>query len=149
VRGPATVVVTAFAVLAAGCGGDGGGERLSRADYVAKADAICLATARKRQALPVPSAIAQIPRYVDRALPLLDSERSDLRALPPPSELEDEVASWLNAMQEERGALSDLRSAAKSGNSAKVRAIGSRGAAIEQRARTRARAIGLGDCANT
>jgi hypothetical protein len=144
----ATAVVGAIAVIAAGCGGGGGGDRLSRDDYVAKADAICLATVQKRQALPVPTGLAGIPRYVDRALPLLDSARSDLQALRPPPELEDEVASWLEAIGDERNALSDLRRAARDKNAAKVRTIGSQGAAIEQRARSRARAIGLVACAN-
>lgn len=134
---------------AAGCGGGGGSERLSRDDYVAKADAICLATVEKRQALPVPTGLAGIPRYVDRALPLLDAARSDLRALRPPPELEDEVADWLAAIGDERETLSELRRAARDKNAAKVRAIGSQGAAIEQRARARARAIGLVACANT
>jgi hypothetical protein len=144
----AIALVGALAVIAAGCGGGGGGKRLSRDDYVAKADAICLATVQKRQALPVPTALAGIPRYVDRALPLLDSARSDLRALRPPQELEDEVASWLEAIGDERDALSELRRAAKDKNAAKVRAIGSQGVAIERRARARAQAIGLVACAN-
>jgi hypothetical protein len=145
----AIAVLGVLAVVAAGCGGGGGGKRLSRDDYVAQADAICLATVKKRQALPVPTALAGIPRYVDRALPLIDSARSDLQALRPPPELEDEVASWLEAIGDERDALSDLRSAAKDKNAAKVRSIGSQGVAIEQRARARARAIGLVACANS
>jgi hypothetical protein len=149
VRGPAIAVVAALAVVAAGCGGGGGGGRLSRDDYVAKADAICRATVEKRQALPAPTAVAGILRYVDRALPLLDSARSDLQALRPPPELEDEVTSWLQAIEDERDALSNLRRAAAEKDAAKVRAIGSQGAAIEQRARARARAIGLVACANT
>jgi hypothetical protein len=148
-RGWATAVVAALCVVAAGCGGGDGGERLSRDDYVAKADAICLATVKKRQALPVPTGLAGIPRYIDRALPLLDSARSDLRALRPPSELEDEVEAWLAAIGDERDALDDLRRAARDKDAAKVRSIGSRGAAIEQRTRARARAIGLVACANT
>jgi hypothetical protein len=148
VRAPATAVVAALAVLAAGCGG-GGGERLSRDVFVKKADAVCREVTRKRRALPVPTSIAGIPGYVDRALPLLDGARSDLRALRPPTELEDEVASWLDAIGQERDTLSDLRAAAKERNAPKVRAIGSKGTAIEQRARARARAIGLVDCANS
>jgi hypothetical protein len=145
----AIAFVAALTVIAAGCGGGGGDERLSRDDYVAKADAICRATVDKRRALPVPTALAGIPRYVDRALPLLDSARSDLRALRPPPELEDEVTSWLQAIEDERDALSNLRRAAADKDAAKARAIGSQGVVIEQRARTRARAIGLVACANT
>jgi hypothetical protein len=149
VRRRTIALVAALCVVAAGCGGGDGGGRLSRDDYVSKADAICLATVQKRQALSAPTTLAGIPRYVDRALPLLDAARSDLRALRPPAELEDKVAAWLAAIGEERDALADLRSAAKEKNGAKVRAIGSQGVAIEQRARARARAIGLVDCANS
>ena len=63
-------------------------------------------------------------------------------------ELEDEAAPWLAAIGEERDALSGLRRAAGDKNAAKLREIGSQGEAIEQRARTRARAIGLVACAN-
>ena len=71
--------------------------------------------------------------------PLLDSARSDLQALRPPPELEDEVTSWLQAIEDERDALSNLRRAAADKDAAKARAIGVQGAVIEQRARTRAR----------
>src|SRR4051812_38932512 len=124
-RMSAGAAVAALAVLAAGCGGGGGGERLGRETYITKADAICRDVAQKRNALPVPGSIKEIPRYVDRALPLFDAARSDLGDLRPPNQLDAPVASWLAVLNEEHDALSDLRSAAKDGSEQKVRAVGS------------------------
>jgi hypothetical protein len=137
-------------VFAAGCGGSGGGgERLSRDAYIAKADAICRGVDAQRKKIPVPAAIPDIPAYVDRALPILDSAVSELRALQPPAALDEQVSAWLSAIGDERGALSDLRGAAAKNDVAKVRAIGSTSTGVAARARTQARAIGLVDCANS
>jgi hypothetical protein len=148
VRWLPAAAVAALLVLAAGCGG-GGGERLSRDAYVAKADAICRDAGTKRKALHAPSSIPQISPYVDRALPILDRARKELRALRPPAVLDDEVASWLDAVGQERDLLSDLRAAAEHRDIAKVRATGARGARVSARARALARSIGLVDCANS
>jgi hypothetical protein len=134
-------------VLTAGCGG--GGERLSRDAYIAKADAICRKVDEQRKTLPVPGSIQDIPGYVDNALPILDQARSDLQALRPPTALDGQVSEWLSTVGDERKALSDLRGAAAKNDVAKVRAIGSTSTGIAARARTRARAIGLVDCANS
>jgi hypothetical protein len=149
VRRASVAVVAALAIVAAGCGGSSGGERLGRDAYLSQADAICREVTNQRLALPVPAAIEDIAGYVDRALPLLDSARSNLRALRPPPQLDDEVAAWLDAINEERDTLSDLRDAARTGDAAKVGAVGSKGTSIEQRARARALAIGLVDCATS
>src|SRR5436309_2681364 len=100
----ASAVVAAFVALAAGCGG-GGGERLSRDAYVAKADAVCRQANTARRSLQAPSSLDGIPAYVGRVLPAVDTEISQLHALRPPADMEPQVKDWLSAVGEFRNAL--------------------------------------------
>jgi hypothetical protein len=141
------VVLVIPALLAGGCGGGGGHGRLGRADFVAKADAICRDLVAEQKALEVPAGIAGIPAYIDRALPLLDGAVERVRALRPPADLEQGVADWLAAVGESRAALTGMRAAAERGDRAQVRTIGARGIVANRRSDALAGAIGLTACA--
>jgi hypothetical protein len=144
----AIAAVAALLAFAAGCGG-GAGKQLSRDAYVEKADAICREVVRKERALPVPSSIAEIPGYVDGALPIIDGAVKDLRSLRPPKDMEDEVNEWLKQTVETRSKLEGLRSAAQGGDADKVRAVSAKVTAMNERRDALARSIGLTDCAST
>ncbi len=144
----ATAVVAALLVLA-GCGGGGGGERLSHDEYVAKADAICAALVKEQKTLPSPSSIAEIPGYVDQALPMVDSALARIRALRPPKELEEGVGRWLAATAETRDQLAKLRAAAAKGDQAEVNTVAAKGTDLDSSRDAIAREIGLTTCANT
>jgi hypothetical protein len=138
--------VLGILVLAAGCGG-GGGQRLSRDAYVAKADAICRTANAQTRKLRAPTTVAGIPAYVDRALPVLDSAIGRLRALRPPANLEPGVKNWLGAVGDARGALAAMRTAAQQGDTAKASSEGAAGASANRRANALAGSLGLTDCA--
>jgi hypothetical protein len=143
----AAAVVAALATALAACGG-GSGERLSRDAFVSKADAACRDLVQRQQELAAPTSIDGIPAYADKALPILDDALKKLRSLRPPTELQAGVDSWLKRLGESRAVLEDLRSAAKDGDAAKVRAVGAKGTNLDSNAKDLARALGLTDCAN-
>jgi hypothetical protein len=134
-------------VLAAGCGG-GGGERLGRDEYAARADAVCREAVTERRGLPTPTAIADVPAYVERALPILDGARTQLRKLKPPKDLDVRVSDWFDALANERDALQDLGRAASDGDRKRVAELSAAAAENDRRARSLARAMGLVGCSN-
>jgi hypothetical protein len=144
-----SVALLAVVALAA-CGGSGG-ERLSRDTYVARADAICADVAAQREVLPAPTSIAEIPGYVDKALPIIDAALVKLRALRPPLEMQQSVTAWLDTTAQTLAVLADLRRAAQDGNPAgdKVRAFAAKAKTLNDRRGALARSIGLTSCAST
>src|SRR5690242_4702058 len=98
----------ALAALAAGCGGS---SRLSKAEYVKRADAICAKYNAKIRALGRPTAISGLPAYVDKALPLARKGDDELRALKPPKDEEQTAKEWLDQNDSVVGSMERLRDA--------------------------------------
>lgn len=131
-------------VTAAACGG---GDRLSREEYVAKADAICEKYGKQLDALPEPQTVAEVAGVAERALPIARKGVDELRRLEPPEELESKVDDWLARDAKNVQAIENLRDAAKDGDPAKIRSIVAESAANEKKADALAREIGLAKCA--
>lgn len=87
-RASATAVLL---VLVAGCGdGDGGGDggkvgAVSKADYLAEAEAICKSSNAERKQLETPTSVAGLAPYVSRVVAIADGATSKLRALTAPA----------------------------------------------------------------
>jgi hypothetical protein len=144
---PTRAAAVAAAVLTlAACGGGGGGPQLSRDQFVAKADAICSQVATQRKALTPPTRLPDIPAYVSGYLPALDSGLKKLKALRPPADMQSGVKDWLKAVEETRGLLSDLGSAAKKGDAAAVAKVGAESTSVNSRRQAAARSLGLTSC---
>jgi hypothetical protein len=90
-----------------GCGGgDNGGDRLSKSEFLAKGNAICTETNREFAAVtkkafgekePTP---AQITRFATgSSIPIAERTQAQLRALKPPKDDEDAVNAILEADQ--------------------------------------------------
>ncbi len=143
----AALVAALAALAAAGCGG-GGGERLSRDDFVAKADAICAGALADERKLAAPTAISDIPGYVDKALPIVDHTISRLRELRPPAEIQSQVDDWLGKATQARGQLNTLRSAARTGEEATVHTAAATETGLGEQRDAAARQLGLTSCAS-
>ncbi len=130
-------------VLVAACGGD---DRLSREEYLARADAICTKYEEKLAELGRPRSFEEAVAIGDEAIPLLRDGVDELKELEPPKELEARVDAW-NALNERNVEFAeDLRDAAKRRDRARVRAVARATEANEQRADRAARDIGLRAC---
>jgi hypothetical protein len=137
--------VVAAVLVAAGCGG--GGERLSRADYAKKADAICAKYNGKLAALPRPKDQTELVSFVDKAVPLVDDASSQLAELKGPKDQEHTADAWNKANADIVTALEKLRAGAKAKDEAKMQAALKDGNTANSRANNLARTLGMNACA--
>jgi hypothetical protein len=131
--------------VAAGCGG--GSERLSKAEYAKRADAICTKYNAKLKALARPTGISELPGYVDRALPLARKGDDELRALKPPKDEEQTAKEWLDQNDSVVGSMERLRDAAKKGDRGGIQTALNEATSANRTANGLARQLGLDVCA--
>jgi hypothetical protein len=105
--------VAAFALVAGGCGG-GGGKRLSKAEFVSRADAICAKYEKRVQSrmAGVPAGDQkQLASSIKNVLPLIRKGNDELRSLKPPGSLQSRFDSWMVLADAEVGAAQKLQEA--------------------------------------
>jgi hypothetical protein len=152
---PALALLACLLLLGLGCDtGDGGGregaterQRLSKAEFVRRADALCAEYERRLARLRQPRDVEALADFVDEALPIVREAIARLRALEPPAELEPEVERWLERNDENVERMEALRDAARAGDETRVQTIASAASENEREADELAREIGLRDCA--
>ena len=138
-----------LAFAAAGCGGDdnGGGERLSKDEYAAQANAICDDfNADVKAAGPEPQGIKDIPPYVDKVKPLFEDGLSRLKKLNPPEDEQETVDEWLDTAEEQIGYLGDIKKAAEDNDLAEVQEVGTKISASNKKADALAVKLGATSC---
>ena len=102
---PSLLAAAIAATMLAGCGGDG---RLSHADFVKRADAVCSAYRSAAEPIARPRTYAQIVAYVNKTLPLYEAARIKLAELKPAAKDATTVRDWLAADGRIAAALRDL-----------------------------------------
>jgi hypothetical protein len=117
-RSRALAPVVAVAVLA-GCGG-GEGERLTRGEWVASADAICTDANRELNALAEPTTPAELAELTSQAVEISERQLERLRDLRPPEEAEEDYATMLDLTEEQIEAARGIVEAAERRDAAMV-----------------------------
>ena len=145
-RGAVAILVGVLVLLAAGCGGDGGGARLSKEDFQTQANAICAKYQKQLNQVTPPTGLDGIPDFIDQALAILDKEIAEISALNPPEELQSQFDAMLAASDDTKQAANDLSDAAKSGDKAAVQKALDEGNAASKQADQLAGALGLDSC---
>lgn len=101
-------------VLVAGCGGEGPkGQRLTRDEYAAKADAVCTKYKQRADALSRPATLSDLADLSNQVLPLLHDARGELRALRPPQNEAATAQAWLDEFDVIIDDIEKIRDAAK------------------------------------
>jgi hypothetical protein len=113
------VLAVAFVATTAACGG-GGDDRLSQEEFKQQANAICDKYDSRIQALETPSSPEEVSGFVDQVIPVLQQGISELRALNPPAEAEDDYDRMLDETEKAVPAARKLADAAKEGDGAAV-----------------------------
>ena len=141
------LVPLALAALAAAACNGGGDDRLSKEEYVRRADAICARYDARLAKLPQPTNLAGLERTAGQALPIAREGVERLRALRPPEELDPKVRDWLARNDENVAKIGELQAAAQAGDTRRVQELAAEAADNEARADAIAKEIGLRDCA--
>jgi hypothetical protein len=147
------VLLASLSLLAAGCMG-GGGEKttsppLTKVEYIQKADAICARYEGELAKLPEPQTLDALAQMADAALPIAETGVERLRALTPPSDLQEQVDRWLALNEQNIRDIERLRDAAEDGDETEVQKIAGEARDNERDADLAAGAIGFRDCAAT
>ena len=110
-------------VLVAGCGSGGSkGQRLTRDEYAAKADAVCSKYKAKADALSQPATLSDLADVSDQVLPLLHDARGELHALRPPQNEDATAKAWLDEFDVIIDDIQKIRDAAKKNDAGAVQA---------------------------
>ena len=109
VRAGVISVVTCAVALAA-CGG---GSRLSKSQFDARANAICKKYTDRINAVPTPKSIEDVPAYVTRVKPFIERGVDEIANLKPPQDLQQTYDRWLNTQREALSEADELRRAAE------------------------------------
>ena len=137
-------LILGLALALAGCGGDDD-ERLSRAEYVDQATAICERAEERIGELGEPATIEELGAYAQEGQTITEEAVAGLRGLEPPEQLEDGFDRYLERAEEVVELLGELEEAAEAGDEAEAARIAGRiGESAE--ARRAARAAGLAAC---
>jgi hypothetical protein len=130
--------------LVAGCGG--GGERLTRAEYASKADAICGKYNRQTKALQNPTTLKELANVADATLPILDNAIEELRALKPPEDEQETADEWLAEVDKLRADLAEIRDKAKANDRQGVQAVVPKANEHNERSNELATRLGMTVC---
>ena len=142
----APFLVLAAALALAGCGG-GGKTTLSKAEFVAQANAICKDYDARINALGDPGSIEDLVGLAAKAKPIAEDGVAKLRALKAPEDLQARYDEYLATGDVNIAFLARLGEAAKSGDFAAIEKIGTEGEDNSDKAHGIAAELGLTECA--
>lgn len=120
--------------------------RLSRADFIERANAICATANRRTRTVPQWTDLSGLGEYVDTVLPVAKEELASLRELRPPEALEATVDRMLKAVEQTVKAVEKVGAAARRGDQAAVQSAIQQGNRSSRAARQLARKLGLMVC---
>jgi hypothetical protein len=142
-RGALTVAVGTAVLAMAGCGGE---DQLTQAELREQGNAICAKYDKQIDALPVPSAVQEIPAYVAKAAPIVEDEIEALKELNPPDGDQETFDQMIAEEEKTLTAGKALSDAAEKGDDAAVEKALNEGNVSSNRADEHAQTLGLTEC---
>jgi hypothetical protein len=142
-------VAALLLIAAAGCGGEGGNDRLTKNELLQQANAICADYAGQLKALgDPPQTLSGLATYARSAHGALADDLARLRKLHPPAELQAKYDAWLAAGDRALSRIDELGKAAAKGDQIAIqRLVGAAKTEDEQSDRL-ATELGMSECAN-
>jgi hypothetical protein len=148
------LLLVAAAAALAGCGGssddgDAGGdeERLTKAEWIAKADALCKQSFAEADAVPEPKSQEQFDDYLAEVLAITRRFDPQFAALEAPEGDEETVQNLVRLNEQGTRLFADLLEAVRAQDSAKIERIIKQGTAKSAEFAAAARAYGSKECA--
>jgi hypothetical protein len=138
-------VAGVLVVLAAGCGG---GEALSREQYVSKLNAMCVDFSEREKKIGEPQTLADLVEKGPRVLDAFEKAIVDkVHRLKAPDEIADQADRLVDLADQQHAVLGELIGAARDNDLAKVSALASKNEALNEDANSLARELGADACA--
>ena len=136
-------------VLATGCQGGGGGEALTKADFVAQANRICADANRRIAALPAPDIASPTatPDTIAEVVRIQRAAVAELRELVPPASDVPAIREWLGLVDEVLDHADEARRALERDNREVVNVANAAGRTAQQQADELGRLYGATKCA--
>jgi hypothetical protein len=141
----ASGLAVAATLLAAGCGGDGNGE-LTAEEFRQQADAICAEFEAKLDAVVQPTSPADLERFVNEAVPIIEEGTQKLNDLDPPEEFRDEWTRVVEINEENLVTIQDVQTALEDGDVEEAQRLIAEAGGNEEESDRLARDIGLTKC---
>jgi hypothetical protein len=145
------VALAALALVAGGCGGDGG-KRLTKREFVRQASAVCARYEQRVQSALSgvrPGDQRRLAQSITKALPVIRKGNDELRELRPPTELQDRFDRWLRIADDEVETVEDLRDALRDNDGTAARkAFAELQEKSREQDRLSAQELGLTRCAS-
>jgi chromosome segregation ATPase len=132
--------------LVAGCGGGGGGTRLTKEEYASKADAICGKYNRQVRDLSNPQNLSELEKVADQTLSILANAITDLKKLNPPASEQAKADQWLSQVENLKEDLTEIRDGAKDQNMQAVQAVLPKAEEHNRRSNALATELGMTVC---
>jgi hypothetical protein len=110
------VLVLVLPVLAAACGGNDRGPRLTKEQFASRADAICTKYNKQAESLASPKSLTELADVADNTIPILRNAIREWHKLKPPQSEEDTVDDWIDSVEQLVGDLEDIRDQAEKAN---------------------------------
>jgi hypothetical protein len=154
-------LVAGVSLLAlAGCGGDGGGERLSKDELISKADAICTKYNSQRGEIDYPNAdptaegtsdddVRAFEGPLNETADLAEGQVGELRELKPPEDVEDRYGTAMDDLDTVAEAAREAADAAGDADRAGVKAAYEKAGRAGDEADAIAREIGMKVCGSS
>jgi hypothetical protein len=141
-------LAVALVATTAACGGSAD-DRLSQEEFQKQANAICDKYDSKIQALGSPSSAQEVSGFVDQVIPLLQQGISELRALKPPEEAEDDYDRMLDETEKAIPAAQNLADAAEKNDAAALQEALAAARNADEASDKIATKLGLTGCASS
>jgi chromosome segregation ATPase len=132
--------------LVAGCGGGGGGTRLTKEEYASKADAICGKYNRQVRDLSNPQNLSELEKVADQTLSILANAITDLKKLNPPASEQAKADQWLSQVENLKEDLTEIRDGAKDQDMQAVQAVLPKAQEHNRRSNALATELGMTVC---
>jgi chromosome segregation ATPase len=132
--------------LVAGCGGGGGGTRLTKEEYASKADAICGKYNRQVRDLSNPQNLSELEKVADQTLSILANAITDLKKLNPPASEQAKADQWLSQVENLKEDLAEIRDGARDQDMQAVQAVLPKAQEHNRRSNALATELGMTVC---
>lgn len=147
--------VTVLIVGAAGCGGDddsaeddASAEALPKAEWIKQADVICKEADEEVRAVDEPSSLEDVAASADDVKAIVAEQLAQLRELPPPDEISDDVARMLDLLQQDVDSIDALKEAAEANDQAEFETVAEDASNLRDEANEIADSLGIEECDN-